>query len=108
MKSTSTSPAVSPVKSLLRTPTEKFKKKPTQGLKWPNPYPLRDVDDSPSRKRRVSFHSIPKVKLYDPYQTDSQSTLSDIEVISGKFSDNHLERKPDLGLPGWESKDRLE
>ena len=83
MKSTSTSPTVSPVKSLLRTPTEKFKKKPTQGLKWPNPYPLRDADDSPSRKRRVSFHSIPKVKLYDPYQTDSQSTLSDIEVISG-------------------------
>ena len=77
------SPAASPVKSLLRTPTEKFKKKPTQGLKWPNPYPMKDFDESP--RRRVSFNSIPKVKLYDPYQTDSQSTLSDIEVISGKF-----------------------
>ena len=77
------SPAASPVKSLLRTPTEKFKKKPTQGLKWPNPYPMKDFNESP--RRRVSFNSIPKVKLYDPYQTDSQSTLSDIEVISGKF-----------------------
>ena len=84
VKSTTTSPAASPVKSLLRTPTEKFKKKPVHGLKWPNPYPLRDFDDSPKPKRRVSFHAIPKVKLYDPYQTDSQSTLSDIEVISGK------------------------
>ena len=76
-------PAASPAKSLLRTPTEKFKKKPTQGLKWPNPYPLKDFNESP--RRRVSFNSIPKVKVYDPYQTDSQSTLSDIEVISGKF-----------------------